>query len=68
METVTRAPLSLSFSGKFHEVLYFLELLETQPQTIWVEDLLLSGGEAASGEMTCELTLVIFADNREGSH
>jgi Tfp pilus assembly protein PilO len=68
METVTRAPLSLSCSGKFHEVLTFLELLEAQPQTIWVEDLLLSRGESENGRMTCELTLVVFADNREGSH
>jgi Tfp pilus assembly protein PilO len=68
METVTRAPLALSCSGKFHEVLYFLELLESQPQTIWVEDMLLSSSSTDSGRMGCELTLVVFADNREGSH
>lgn len=67
METVSRAPLSLSCSGTFHEIYYFLELLESQPQTIWMSDLLLSASDA-SGKMTCELTLVVFADNREGSH
>lgn len=68
METLTRAPLTLSCSGKFREICYFLELLESQPQTIWIENMLLSGGDAASGAMTCELTLVVFADNREVSH
>jgi Tfp pilus assembly protein PilO len=68
METVSRAPLSLSCSGTFHQIYYFLELLESQPQTIWVSDLLLSGSDAGEGKMTCELTLVVFADNREGSH
>jgi Tfp pilus assembly protein PilO len=68
METVTRAPLELSCSGQFHEVLYFLELIESQPQTIWVEDMLLSHSSTDSGKMVCELTLVVFADNREGSH
>jgi Tfp pilus assembly protein PilO len=68
LETVTRAPLSISCSGKFHEVLYFLELLESLPQTIWVNDMLLSAEQTASGGTTCELSLVVFADNREGSH
>jgi Tfp pilus assembly protein PilO len=67
METVTRAPLALSCSGEFRQICYFLELLEAQPQTIWIEDMLLSGSNAAGGKMTCELILVVFADNREGS-
>lgn len=68
METISRAPLSVSCSGSFHQIYYFLELLESQPQTIWVTDLLLSGSDAGEGKMTCELTLIVFADNREGSH
>jgi len=68
METVSRAPLSLSCTGTFHQIYYFLELLESQPQTIWMSDLLLSASDAGEGKMTCELTLVVFADNRESSH
>jgi Tfp pilus assembly protein PilO len=68
METIARAPLALSCSGSFQQICRYLELLEAQPQTIWIEDMLLSGSNAAGEKMTCELSLVVFADNREVSH
>ena len=46
-----------------HELMYGFVVA-----AIWVDDMLLSGSQTPGGKMTCELTLVVFADNREGSH
>lgn len=54
---------TLVTEGSFHQLLDFLGRLEQLPLTFWIDRLQLQRAEDESDRLTCEMDLVIFADN-----
>jgi Tfp pilus assembly protein PilO len=76
LAAVSRVPLVLACDGTYEQIFELLRKLEALPQSIWIEDLRMgnaAASEAAASEseneqsVHCELTLVVFADNRKES-
>ncbi len=65
MKLIRRIPVNLECSGKFRDIFRFMKSIEALPQTIWIEDVHLESESAESDLLTCQLRLIIFADNRD---
>lgn len=80
---LTEVPLNVAVEGDFAEIFAFLRMLESMPVALWVRQMRIeaAGGGSpdrsderdprmqriASKSLTCELTLVIFADRADFS-
>jgi Tfp pilus assembly protein PilO len=78
LAAISRVPLVLACDGAYEQIFQLLRKLEALPQTVWIDDLRIavaSDGNAAAASgaredkqsVHCELTLVVFADNRKES-
>ena len=67
-DSVQKAPIVLGSQGSFRQIFDLLARLEALPQTIWVENLRLEAEGPDSELVKSELTLEVFADNRENSN
>jgi len=65
--TIHRFPVNLAISGSFPQACQFLYDLEQLPATLWIEDLKIEQAAGAGQDVSCELTVVIVADNSENS-
>jgi len=66
-QRVQRIPLLLGLSGSFSQICKFLADLEQLPQTVWIESLRMEESDQDGGNVHCELSLAIFADNLDDS-
>ena len=66
-DSIWQAPISLVAEGDFQQIFEFVRLVEAMPGTVWVQDLRLESDAKADGRLRCELTLTVFADNRDFS-
>jgi Tfp pilus assembly protein PilO len=66
-ETISRAPLKVGCVGSLAEICGFLDRLESLPLAIWERELLLKRAGQDEKTVSCELILVMFANNRENS-
>ena len=65
-----RIPIVIESRGGFGELIAFIQKLEQLPAAVWVDDLHISAPAQKAGqegELNCELTLAVFADNRDNS-
>lgn len=65
LDAVWQAPITLVGEGDFQQICEFLRLVETMPGTVWVQNLRLDNGGKEDGPLRCEMTLTVFADNRD---
>ena len=69
-DSVARIPIVIESRGGFGELIAFIQKLEQLPAAVWVDDLHISAPAQKAGqegELNCELTLAVFADNRDNS-
>jgi Tfp pilus assembly protein PilO len=66
-DAIKRMAATLVTEGDFQQLFDFLGRLERLPLTFWIDGLQLQHVEDGSDRLTCELNLVIFADNRGNS-
>jgi Tfp pilus assembly protein PilO len=65
MVSIRQHPLSLELEGDFTQLLTFLGNVEEMPETIWIRNIYLRPDSQDKSIVQCELTLTVFADNRE---
>ncbi len=66
-ETLQQFPVKLALTGSFHEVFSLLMGIEHLPMPIWVEKLQIEKPRQDTGNVTCELRLVMFAHKSTNS-
>jgi len=66
-EKIRRFPVLMACTGSFGQVCQFLQALEGQKETIWIESLKIERSGEDSKDVQCELTMAIFADNPNNS-
>lgn len=64
---IRRSTATLVTEGSFQQIFDFLGRLERLPIALWLDDLQLQVADEETGRLSCEMTLVIFADNRGNS-
>ena len=64
-ERLRRVPVTVGCTGSFAQVHEFLRTLEEMPLTIWVESIRMEKDQKSGRDVTCELSLGIFAGNSE---
>lgn len=64
---IKRMTVTLVTEGSYHQLLDFLARLERLPLTFWIDGLHLQHAGEETDRLTCEMDLVIFADNRGNS-
>jgi len=64
---VKRMTVTLVTEGTFQQLLDFLARLERLPLTFWIDTMQLQKVDDESDRLSCEMSLVIFADNRGNS-
>jgi Tfp pilus assembly protein PilO len=64
-ETLDRVSISFGLTGSYPQLHEFLRSLEELPMPLWVDAIEIKQAGEAAGSATAELTLVVFADNRE---
>jgi len=57
-----KVPLEISCTGSFAQISCFLETIEKLPRALWIKELSMSQSGQPGKNVTCELTLAIFAD------
>lgn len=62
-EKISQIPLSIGCNGTFAQVAAFLHSLESLQLLIWVTSVNIEKLDGTEGIVTCEVSLVIFADN-----
>jgi Tfp pilus assembly protein PilO len=67
LDSVWQAPINLVGEGDFQQICEFLRLVETMPGAVWVQNLRMESGDKGEGRLRCEVTLIVFADNRDFS-
>jgi Tfp pilus assembly protein PilO len=67
LDSIWQAPVSLVAEGEFSQVFEFLGAIEALPSTVWIQNLRLENSGKVSGRLRCEMTLTVFADNRDFS-
>ncbi len=66
-EQLAEIPITMNCSGRFGQVFEFLRSLEDLPPTIWVESLRIEKEAQDAKDVQCELNLVVFSNNSQGS-
>ncbi|MBN2477612.1 MAG: type 4a pilus biogenesis protein PilO [Pirellulales bacterium] len=66
-DTIREIPLAMACTGSFGRIFEFLRSLEELPVEIWVKQCRLENLSGSRGSVNCELTLIVFADNRKNS-
>jgi Tfp pilus assembly protein PilO len=66
-DALRRIPLRLGCEGSFGAVCKLLESLESLDERLWIDDLNLSSAGKDGKNVSCEISLVVFADNSENS-
>jgi Tfp pilus assembly protein PilO len=64
---IRKIPLRVGCRGSHAEIGRLLAAIEALPYRIWVEELSIEAGDKDTQDLTCEITLVIFANNPEKS-
>jgi len=64
---ISRSTATMVTEGDFLEMFDFLGRLERLPVSLWLDDLQLQVVDEETSRLSCEMTLVIFADNRGNS-
>ncbi|MCA9247868.1 MAG: type 4a pilus biogenesis protein PilO [Planctomycetales bacterium] len=65
MKTLLQSPLSFAVHGDFNQVFGVLSGLDALPALAWVQNLSLKQDANDAGQVVCEASVVIFADNSE---
>jgi Tfp pilus assembly protein PilO len=65
MNALSRHPVSLVVGGSFTELFAFIQAVEQMPFTVWIDRLELKSPSQTSEELSCELSLAVFTDNRD---
>ena len=66
-DAIGRIPLAVECLGSFGQICEFLRSLEGLEETIWVENLQMERVGEGGGDVKCELSLAVFADNPDDS-
>ncbi len=66
-DTLRRVPVAVTCVGSFEQVCRFLRALEGLKETVWVEAVQMERFAEDGGEVQCELSLAVFADNPDDS-
>ena len=66
-ETISRIPIGMGCVGSFADIGQFLEGLESLPMEIWANELHLNRAGENGQDVSCTLTLVVFACNSKNS-
>jgi Tfp pilus assembly protein PilO len=66
-ETLRQMRLSMSVSGSYEHIFDFLRRLETLDEVIWINELRLEAPNQAGQDITCEVSLAVFAANPKNS-
>lgn len=66
-DEITQIPLAVECLGSFASVCEFLCSLEGFEETVWIESLQMERAGEDGGNVKCELSLAIFADNPDDS-
>ncbi len=64
---IRRSTAIMVTEGSFSQIFDFLGRLERLPIPLWLDDLQLQVADEDTNRLSCEMTLVIFADNRGNS-
>lgn len=64
---IKRMTVTLVTEGSYHQLVEFLARLEGLPLVLWIDGLHLQRVGDETDRLTCEMDLVIFADNRGNS-
>lgn len=67
LDSVWQAPINLVGEGDFQQVFEFIRQVETMPGTLWIQTMRLECDPKAEGRVRCEMTVTVFADNRDFS-
>jgi len=62
-ESISQIPVSIGCNGTFAQVGAFLHSLESLPPSIWVISANIENLDATKGLVSCEVSVVVFADN-----
>jgi len=60
-ETMQQLPVKLALTGSFREIFNLLMGIENLPMPIWVDNLQIEKPRQDTGNVKCEITLVMFA-------
>ena len=67
LDSIWQAPVSMVAEGEFTQVFAFLGSIEAMPGTLWIQNLRMENGAKDGVRLRCEMTLIVFADNRDFS-
>ncbi len=67
MAVFRRVPVTLDTRAEFSQVFAFLQQLESMGELVWVEDVHIQADRNDPTVVSCQLNLVVFADNHDFS-
>lgn len=65
--SLRRMTLEMSCHGPFEELFACLKTLESMPESMWIEELVIERPSEDGRDPQCDLMLAIFADNSKDS-
>jgi hypothetical protein len=68
MASISQVPVVLTVEGGYRQVFALLQKLDETPNPIWEKEVIIQAMREKPGALRCQITLTIFADNRDNSN
>jgi Tfp pilus assembly protein PilO len=68
MSALSQVPVTLVVDGEYSQIFDLLKRLDASPYPLWEKDLVIQGGRETPKILRCQVSLTIFADNRDKSN
>ena len=68
MASISQVPVVLTVEGSYQQIFALLRLLDEAPNPIWEKEVIIQAIREKSDALRCQISLTIFADNRDSSN
>ena len=68
MASISQVPVVLTVEGGYQQIFSLLQKLDETPNPIWEKEVIIQANREKADSLRCQITLTIFADNRDSSN